>query len=87
MFFQVQPLHSLSHALQIFKDATREGWDAHLRELATKETWSLSECKLHLNYLELEAVFLTITEFQDHLNKIVLISIDNTTVVAYIKEA
>ena len=84
MFFQVQPLHPLSHALLIFKDATREGWDAHLRELATRETWSLSECKLHLNYLELEAVFLTITEFQD---KIVLISIDNTTVVAYIKEA
>ena len=28
--FQGQPLHSLKHALQIFTDASKEGWGAHL---------------------------------------------------------
>ena len=48
-------------------------------------TWSLLESKLHINYLELNAVLLALKEFQDLCqNNIVLIATDNTTVVAYI---
>ena len=45
------------------------------------------ESKLHINYLELKAVFLALKEFQDLcLDKIVLVATDNTTVVSYINK-
>ena len=82
-----QPLHPIKHALQIFTDASREGWGAHLNELTARGSWSLPESKLHINYLELKAVFLALKEFQDLcVNQIVLVATDNTTVVAYINK-
>ena len=53
-----QPLHPIKHALQIFKDASKEEWGAHLNECTARGTWSLPESNLHINYLELKAVFL-----------------------------
>ena len=32
MCFKGQPLHPVKHALQIFTDASKEGWDTHLNE-------------------------------------------------------
>ena len=82
-----QPLHPLKHALQIFTDASKEGWSAHLNERTARRTWSLPESKLHINHLELKAVFLALKEFQDLCsNNIVLVATDNTTVVAYINK-
>ena len=82
-----QPLHPLKHALQLFTDASKEGWGAHLNERTARGTWSLPESKLHINYLELKAVLLALKEFQDLCsNKIVLVATDNTTVVAYINK-
>ena len=50
-------------------------------------TWSLPKSKLHINFLEVKAVFLALKEFQDLcLNNTVLIATDNTTVVAYINK-
>ena len=47
----------------------------------------MSESKLHINYLELKAVFLSLKEFQDLcVDKIVLVATDNTTAVAYINK-
>ena len=68
-----QPLHPLKHALQIFTDTSKEGWGAHLDEHTARGTWSLPESKLHINHLELKAVFLALAT-------------DNTTVVAYINK-
>ena len=80
-------LHPLRHALQIFTDASKEGWGAHLNESTARGTWSLPESKLHINHLELKAVFLALKEFQDlYSNNIVLVATDNTTVVAYINK-
>ena len=80
-----QPLHPLKHALQIYTDASKEGWGAHLNERTARGTWSLPESKLPINHLELKAVFLALKEFQDLCsNNIVLVATDNTTVVAYI---
>ena len=59
-----QPLHPLAHALQIFTDASKEGWGAHLNEHIARGNWSLPESKLHINYLELKAVLLALKEFQ-----------------------
>ena len=82
-----QPLHPIKHALQIFTDASIEGWGAHLNEHTAGGTGSLPGSKLHINYLELKAVFLALKEFQDLCsNKIVLVATDNTTVVSYINK-
>ena len=82
-----QPLHPMQHALQIFTDTSKEGWGAHLNEFIARGTWPLPECKLHINYLELKAVFLALKEFQKLcMGKMVLIVTDNTTVVAYINK-
>ena len=82
-----QQLHPIKHALQIFTDASIEGWGAHLDEHTARGTWSLPGSKLHINYLELKAVFLALKEFQDpRSNKIVLVATDNTTVVSYINK-
>ena len=59
-----QPLHPLKHALQIFTDASNEGWGAHLDDHTARGTWSLPESKLHINHLELKAVFLALKEFR-----------------------
>ena len=67
------------------KTCSANFWGAHLNERTARKSWSLPESKLHINYLELKAVFLALKEFQDLCaNKIVLVATDNTTVVAYI---
>ena len=82
-----QPLHPLKHALQIFTDASKEGWGAHSNERTARGTWSVPESKLHINHLELKSVFLALKEFQDLCsNNIALVATDNTTVVAYINK-
>ena len=58
-----QPLHPLKHALQIFTDASNKGWGTHLDNHTARGTWSLPESKLHINHLELKAVFLALKEF------------------------
>ena len=82
-----QPLHPLNHSLQIFTDASEEGWGAHLENQVAQGLWSLPESKLHINYLELKAVFLALKQFQSMCSgNMVLIATDNTTVVAYINK-
>ena len=71
----------------ILQDASKEGWGTHLDKHIARWTWSLPENKLHINYLELKAVFLALKEFQDLCaDKIVLMPTDNTTVVSYINK-
>ena len=82
-----QPLHPLKHAVQIFTDASKEGWGAHLGDFTARGVWSVPESHLHINFLELKAVLLALKRFQ-HLvqGKVVLVATDNTTVVAYINK-
>ena len=82
-----QPLHLLSHALQLFTDASNEGWGAHLGDSTARGVWSDGESRLHINFLELKAVFLALKSFELLCrNQIVLIATDDTTVVAYINK-
>ena len=48
-----QPLHTLRHALQLYTDASNEGWGAHLGDYMAKGLWSKPEGTLHINLLEL----------------------------------
>ena len=82
-----QPLHPLQHALQLFTDASNEGWGAHLGDSTARGVWSAIESRLHINFLELKAVLLALKSFE-HLcrDQIVLVATDNTTVVSYINK-
>ena len=82
-----QPLHPLRHALQLFTDASNEGWGAHLGDYMAKGVWSESESALHINLLELKAVLLALKWFERLCyNQVVLVCTDNTTVVSYINK-
>ena len=53
----------------------KRGWGAHLDEHTARGTWSFPESKLHINHLELKAVFLALKEFRTLVcNKTVLIA-------------
>ena len=80
-------LHPKDHSIQLFTDASNEGWGAHLDQNFTKGLWSDREKRLHINVLELKAVSLALRDFKDQCqNQTVLIATDNSTVVAYINK-
>ena len=82
-----QPLHSLSHALQLLSDISNEGWGAHLGDSTARGMWSDTESRLHINFLELKAVFLALKSFELLCgDQIVLVATGNTTVVSYINK-
>ena len=73
--------------MQLFTDASNEGWGAHLELTAAKGLWSDREKRLHINILELKAVSLTLQRFKDQCqNQTVFVATDNSTVVAYINK-
>ena len=72
--------------LQLFTDASIEGWGAHLTSHQTFGTWSPRQRSLHINNLELLAVHLALQHFLPLvINKVVIVMTDNTTVVGQIK--
>ena len=80
-------LHPKDHSIQLFTDASNEGWGAHLDQNSTKGLWSDWEKRLHINVLELKAVSLALRDFRDQCqNQTVLVATDNSTVVAYINK-
>ena len=81
------PLNSPPPNKFMFTDASNLGWGAHLDELTASGTWSGDQCKRHINWLELQAVFLALQSFQQSVShQSVLVSTDNSTVVAYINK-
>ena len=80
-------LHHKDHSIQLFTDASNEGWGAHLDQNSTKGLWSDREKRLHINVLELKVVSLALRDFRDKCqNQTVLVATDNSTVVAYINK-
>ena len=80
-------LASLEKTILIFSDASNQGWGAHLENLIVSGTWISQEKILHINVLELKAVFLALKSFQNQiLNKGILIATDNATVVSYLNK-
>ena len=58
-------LHPKDHSIQLFTDASNEGWGAHLDQSSTKGLWSDREKRLHINVLELKVVSLALRHFKD----------------------
>ena len=53
-------LHPREHKKLIFTDASNAGWGTHLNQASTGGLWSQHEKHLHINLLELKAVFLAL---------------------------
>ena len=80
-------LHPKDHSIQLFTDASNDGWGALSDQSSSKGLWSKQEKRLHINVLELKAVSLAIRQFKDQCqNQTVLVATDNSTVVAYINK-
>ena len=75
-------------SITVTTDASNSGYGGHINNsLIVQGTWSVEEKLLHINSLEMEAVFLTVKHFLPNLiNKNVLIRSDNSTVVRYINK-
>merc|ERR1712002_924426 len=71
--------------LVLSTDASRSGWGAVLPPHRVSGRWSREDSRLHINSLELHAVFLALQSFEDLVKgHSVLVRSDNMTVVAYI---
>ena len=82
-----QPLHSIKHALQIFTDASKEGWGAHLKSTLPEGHGHCQKASCIYTIWNYKAVFLALKEFQSlYADKIVLVATNNTTVVSYINK-
>ena len=80
-------LHPKDHSIQLFTDASNEGWGAHLDQSSTKSLWSDRDKRLHINILELKVVSLVLRSFKDQCqNHTVLVAMDISTEVAYINK-
>jgi hypothetical protein len=85
------PPHSLlpfQSDITLHSDASNSGWGGVLSSGAsTSGSWSTSEKKYHINYLELKAVYLCISSFLAELtNSSLHIFSDNMTTVFYINK-
>ena len=72
----------------IFTDASLSGWGAHVEPegLLFHGLWTEDQSRLHINVLEMKANFLSLSQAVHKVkNTTVLVSTDNTTVVAYIR--
>ena len=80
------PLHNL-HNLLLLTDVSVKGWRAHTGDLTVSGMWSDTETSLHINVLELKAVFLVIKACQTHPQiKRVPVASDNATLMAYLSK-
>lgn len=72
------------HNVTLCRDASSQGWGAHLNDLQISGTWSSQESSCHINWLEMRAVQLALIHFESILLKSrVLLRCDNSTVVSY----
>ena len=66
-------------------DSSTYMWGGHLEELEAQGVWSAEQQRLHINVLELLAVWNCLKKFVHRVrNKVVLVRSDNSTVVSYI---
>ena len=73
--------------LRLYSDASQSGWGAHLLNQSASGLWSDQETSLHINILEMKALFLALQTFQDTAtNQRVTAMCDNSTVVAYVSK-
>ena len=71
----------------IFSDATPLRWGGHIDEVEVGDWWTPQEKLLHINVQELLAAERVLTHFSPVIqNKTILLSMDNSTAVAYLRK-
>jgi ribonuclease HI len=73
-------------SVTVTTDASLRAWGAHMGVSKVQGAWTYNQSKLHINVLEMLAVFKALKAFQ-LANKMVLIQTDNTSVISYINKA
>ena len=78
---------TLAPDLYLYSDASSSGWGAHLLDQRVSGVWSDQEKVLHINLLEMKALFLGLQAFrEDVIGHHVTAMCDNSTVVAYVNK-
>ena len=73
--------------LHLYSDTSSSGWGAHLLDQNVSGVWSAQEKLLHINLLEMKALFLGLQAFQEDVaGHHVTAMCDNSTVVAYVSK-
>ena len=73
--------------MTIITDASSYGWGGHLGDQTASGTWQPQEKLRHINWLELQAVWLTLQHFLPQLGgTVVEVLSDNMTTVSYINK-
>ena len=73
--------------LHLYSDASSSDWGAHLLDQNVSGVWSAQEKLLHINLLEMKALFLALQAFQEDVaGHHVTAMCDNSTVVAYVNK-
>ena len=88
LFIQGVPLKVDPPSHSLFTDASHSGLGAHLEPegLLYHGLWTEDQSRLHINVLEMKTISLSLTQALPVVkNSTVLVSTDNTTVVAYLR--
>ena len=88
LFFQGVPLKIDTPFHSMFTDASHTGWGAHVEPegLLYHGVWTEDQSQFHINVLEMKAISLSLAQaLLTVRNTTVLVSTDNTTVVAYLR--
>ena len=72
--------------LHLYSDASYSGWGAQLLDQHVSGVWTDQEKLLHINLLEMKALFLALQSFRDVIGHHVTAMCDNSTVVAYVNK-
>lgn len=78
----VNYISNFNPSIEIYSDASSSGWDAVCKGERTHGFWNGEEKKLHINNLELLAVFFGLKCFAEKLaNYDILLRVDNSTAI------
>ena len=81
------PIHTFQADFTIFTDASTQGWGTHMGDSQISGIWTRTDCRLHINCLELKAVISALQHWAPMLQgHQVMIATDNSTVVSYINK-
>ena len=80
------PVGTIDVECYLYTDSSTQGWGAHLQDLTASGIWSQDQSQLHINVLELQAIWLGLRAFSQRVeNTRVALMSDNTSAVAYLR--
>jgi len=79
-----RPLIEPDFDVRVHTDASKEGWGGHTVDQMVRGRWEPEEVSLHINVLEMRGLINTLCELSPPEGTVILASVDNSTVVAYI---